>query len=95
MDLVSELKGDLCIVTNALAKIKEDNDNNNLDSIGTDKSASQDQSEQPVVVLRDGGSGNIEAVVNNGQNNSQIQTIDIEEIINAMKDIQSLNQSEV
>lgn len=28
MDLVSELKGDLCIVTNALEKIKEDNDNN-------------------------------------------------------------------
>lgn len=26
MDLVSELKGDLCVVTNALAKIRDDND---------------------------------------------------------------------
>ena len=29
MDLVSELKGDLCIVTNALAKIKEEENSQN------------------------------------------------------------------
>ncbi|KAH9418557.1 Tryptophan 5-hydroxylase 1 [Dermatophagoides pteronyssinus] len=34
LNLVSELKGDLCIVTNALAKIREDNENgNNQDPI--------------------------------------------------------------
>lgn len=30
LNLVSELKGDLCIVTNALAKIKEDNNENSI-----------------------------------------------------------------
>ena len=112
MDLVSELKGDLCIVTNALAKIKEDNDNNNLDGAGgggsgggcTDCKPRDDHPDQPVVALRDGGTGNFEALVvqreSGGQGNHQKprtpsqQTLDIEEMISAVKGIQSLNQSD-
>lgn len=39
MDLVSELKGDLCVVTNALAKIHEDGEVNGEDISDEEKQA--------------------------------------------------------
>ena len=102
MDLVSELKGDLCIVTNALAKIKEDNDNNNnnnVDHNGAARITDKTPDEQPVVATRDGATDHFNSSVTGddaGQRTeSQQQTIDIEEIISAVKDIQSLNHGDL
>lgn len=85
MDLVSELKGDLCIVTNALAKIKEDSDNNNAACDGVHSAT--DSLEQSDHTIRDS-----EKVVWGVDGNEPTES-DLEKIISAVKGIQSMNEN--
>lgn len=85
MDLVSELKGDLCIVTNALAKIKEDSDNNN--AAGDGVHSATDSLEQLDRTIRDGDKGVW------GAGESEHTESDLEKIITAVKGIQSMNEN--
>ncbi len=102
MDLVSELKGDLCIVTNALAKIKEDNDNSNNNNHNNEEALELHQSSARALLQQ----GALVALPNIGEQQQQHNTDQsqteatptenamIEEMINAVEDIQFHNQTE-
>lgn len=100
MDLVSELKGDLCIVTNALRKIKEDNDNNNH----CNNSSNLESSENSFSISLDPNSTELRVMLpkeehkNSSEENqstpTESESVMIQEMISAVKDIQFHNQTE-
>lgn len=105
MDLVSELKGDLCIVTNALRKIKEDNDNNNNhgSNNGPTLEHSVEGSQFAISLQASSNSQQFQVMlpnearhtnVSDQQTPTESESVLIEEMISAVKDIQFHNQAQ-